>query len=179
MDISITATPTAASVGNPLTIDISHTLQSIDGGSPIKMNMSAIGTGHLIGTTGGVMSMSVQGFLDDTAGGTNLFSVPGTHSTALIGPASLPYNPGAFGQSSGTTTFNANQPFSVDLRTVLTVTTFAQGMGSSIDNSMDVTPTPEPASLLVALSGAPLMAGLVWLRRRKSARKADVEADAK
>jgi hypothetical protein len=71
--------------------------------------------------------------------------------------------------TSGTALFSGTVPYSVTERVSLTGTT-AVNVSVSLANHDAITPVPAPASLILALSGAPAL-GLAWLRRRKAVTK--------
>jgi hypothetical protein len=90
------------------------------------------------------------------------------NSVAVVGPGTYTA-PGNAGSGSGTdlsTLFNA--PSSYTLTDVLSISAGSVNI-AGLNGNVDVTPTPEPATMMAAFTALPFLGIGTWLRRRKQA----------
>jgi hypothetical protein len=141
-----------------LTVTTNSTGFTDPAGDPLSVATGVSATRTNAFGTGGNTTATVQSFLDGAAAGT-----AGPVTTSLVG---VPVSAGDLESATRATA-------TYDLQQVITITA---GNNSSANVRGDTTafaPTavPAPASLLMALSGTPVLGGYFWLRRRVNLRR--------
>jgi hypothetical protein len=104
-----------------------------------------------------VTSVTYSGYAGSTLGGSDLSSTSASYST-----------PGGSGSGSGPNIYGvfSNNGLPYSLTDVLSVGAGTAQFGA-LSGQVDVTPLPEPASMMTALASVPFLALGAWMRRRK------------
>lgn len=149
LDILNASIVNVAGASDTLTIRLTDT--GFTQSEPGELTLGAGGT-----AVGGISRLTFQAFKGTTEFGNELVS------TSL-----LDFNPPAAAFSGMTSQAHGGLPASYSMSLVATVTTTG-AVGSTTFDTIAKNPVPEPATIAMAITGAPLL-GLLWLRRRAKA----------